>query len=69
LLCHCRHPLEAGDNEALLGLVRIHLLREHPAAAPTDEQIREIVATRAYDFEYAEVDFGGVGDEFDPDPY
>jgi hypothetical protein len=49
LLCHyCRHHLEAEDDEALLGVVRNHLIQEHPTILPTDEQVSEIVATRAY---------------------
>jgi hypothetical protein len=37
-----------------------HLVRDHPSLRPTDEQVWEIVQTRAYDFEvfnprYAEV--------------
>ena len=51
LLCHyCRHRLETEDDEALLGLVRDHLIQEHPAIVPTDEQVGEIVATRSYYF-------------------
>ncbi len=54
LLCHyCRHRLEAEDDEALLGLVRDHLIQEHPAIVPIDEQVGEIVSTRAYRLEYA----------------
>lgn len=71
LLCHCRHRLEAENNETLFGLVREHLTREHPAIPPSNEQVWEIVATRAYDLEYAEVYAGGVDveDEFGPEPY
>ena len=71
LLCHCRRQLEAEDDEALLGVVRNHLLREHPAIPSTDEQVGEIVATRAYYLEYAPVHVGGVAfeEEFGSDPY
>ena len=51
LLCHCRTHLEAEDDEALAEEVREHLLQEHPALRPTDEQVCEIVSTRAYYFE------------------
>jgi len=51
LLCHCRTHLEAKDDLALAEEVREHLLREHPDLRPTDEQVREIVSTRAYNFE------------------
>ena len=72
LLCHCRHRLEAEDDETLLGLVKEHLIREHPAVPPTDEQVMEIVSTRAYDFEYVPVGYeDGIGtdEEFGPEPY
>jgi hypothetical protein len=60
LLCHCRHHLEAEDDEALLGLVRDHLIREHPAIVPTDEWVIQVVATRSYYLEYAPVHVGGA---------
>ena len=71
LLCHCGLRLEAEDTRALLALVRDHLVRKHPTKPPTDEQVREIVATRAYDLEYAEIYAGAVDteDEFGPEPY
>jgi hypothetical protein len=72
LLCHCRRHLEAEDDEALFGVVRNHLLREHPAIPPTDDQVGEIVATRAYYLEYAPVPAGGAAfeeEELGPDPY
>jgi hypothetical protein len=39
---------------------------------PTDEQVGEIVATRAYYLEYLPVHVGGTAfeeEEFGPDPY
>jgi hypothetical protein len=60
MLCHCRTHLEASEDLALAEVVREHLMRKHQALRPTDEQVWEIVRTRAYDFEvyapeYAEV--------------
>ena len=61
LLCHCRRHLEAKDDQALAEEVREHLIRDHRDLRPiTDEQVGEIVSTRAYHFElyvpeYAEV--------------
>jgi hypothetical protein len=60
LLCHCRTHLEAEDDPALADEVREHLVQDHPGLEPTDEQVWEIVSTRAYDYavydpEYAEV--------------
>ena len=75
LLCHyCRHHLEAEDDEALLGVVRTHLIQEPPTILPTDEQVSEIVATRRayYYLEFLPVHVGGTAfeeEEFDPDPY
>jgi hypothetical protein len=72
LLCHCRHHLEAEDDEALLGVVRDHLIREHPAIVPTNGQVSEIVATRSYYLEHAPVHAGSNAfeeEEFGPDPY
>jgi hypothetical protein len=51
LLCHCRTHLEAEDDQALAEEVREHLVRDHPDLRATDEQVWEIVSTRAYDFE------------------
>jgi hypothetical protein len=53
VLCHCRQHLEARDNEALYALVREHLILKHPAIEPTEDQVLEIISTRAYDLEYA----------------
>ena len=73
LLCHCRHHLEAQDDEELLGFVRDHLIQEHPAIAATDEQVSEILTTRSYSYlEYAPGHMSGSAFEeeaFGPDPY
>ena len=71
LLCHCGLRLEAEDDEALLASVRVHLVRRHPTIPPTDEQVRKIVATRAYNLEYAELYANALDseDEFGPEPY
>ena len=53
VLCHCRQHLEAKDDEMLYVLVQEHLILEHPAIEPSEDQVREIVSTRAYDLEYA----------------
>ena len=69
VLCHCRRRLEADDEEALQEVVRDHLMRDHPSIRPTDEQVAEIVSTRAYDIEYAELYVGanGLADGFSED--
>jgi hypothetical protein len=56
----------------LLGLVREHLIREHPAIPPSDEQVEEIVNTRAYDLHYAHAytgSFDTAEEELGIDPY
>jgi hypothetical protein len=71
VLCHCRHRVEAEVEAALRGAVREHLIMQHPAIEPTDEQVREIVSTRAYEFAYAEVHAGSFADDdgFGPEPF
>lgn len=71
VLCHCRRRLVADDAEALQSLVREHLEREHPSIPPSAEQVREIVSTRAYDLQYAELYVGreGMTEDFGPEPY
>jgi hypothetical protein len=54
LLCHCHYHLEAEDDYALCAVVREHLISGHPALESSEEQVQEIVSTRAYDIEYAE---------------
>jgi hypothetical protein len=51
LLCHCRTHLEASEDQALAEVVREHLIGEHQGLRPTEEQVREIVRTRAYALE------------------
>lgn len=52
MLCHCRLHLRATDDEALLTLLREHVIRAHPAVSPTEEQLRGIVDACAYDVKY-----------------
>jgi hypothetical protein len=49
LLCHCRHHLEAEDDAALGAVVREHLMLRHSSLEPSEDQVEEIVSTRAYD--------------------
>jgi len=60
LLCHCRTHLEAKDDQDLVEELREHLVREHPALRPTDDQVWEIVRTRAYDFEVVDPEYAEV---------
>jgi hypothetical protein len=54
LLCHCHHTLEAEDDDALCAVVREHLIWRHLSLEPSEEQVQQIVATRAYNIEYAQ---------------
>ncbi len=70
MLCGCRRHLEAGDEEELFETILAHLRQEHPAVELDEEQIREIVLTHSYRYEYMEV-YAGIGppEEFGPEPY
>ena len=57
LRCECGRHLEASDDEELFEKLGAHFDREHPGRQLGDEQIREVVAADAY--EYQEV--GGAG--------
>lgn len=46
--CPCGHHLEATDDAQLLRLCREHIADHHPDMQRTDEQIRERIATDAY---------------------
>ena len=54
LLCHCHHHLEAEGDDALCAVVREHLIWWHLSLEPSEEQVQQIVSTRAYDIDYAE---------------
>jgi len=55
----------------LLASVRDHLIRKHPTIPPTDEQLREIIATRAYNLEYMQVYASPIDarEDLDFEPY
>ena len=56
MLCHCRTHLEAKDP-VLAEVVGEHLRRDHPDLRLSDEQVWEIVSTRAYDFEVYDLEY------------
>jgi hypothetical protein len=70
-LCDCHRGISGADDEELFGEVLAHLSREHPAMPFSEERVREFVAVRAYDLEYAAVyaDGGALDEEFGPEPY
>ena len=48
-------------------MVREHLLWRHPNLEPSEEKVQQIVSSRAYELEYAEV--VGAEEEFAFEPY
>jgi hypothetical protein len=73
MLCGCNQRLEAADDERLVEVVSTHLKRVHPqhlVASLSDEQVRQVIADRAYTLEYVLVYEGAEPDEeFGLDPY
>jgi Protein of unknown function (DUF1059) len=47
--CDCGETLQAGNDDDLVKEVRAHLELKHPDMRLTDEQVRELVAGRAYE--------------------
>jgi hypothetical protein len=47
--CPCGRRLEGADDEELFGLAKEHIASHHSDMQRTDEQLRERVATDAYD--------------------
>jgi hypothetical protein len=72
LRCPCGLRMLAGDDEALRVMYREHVAREHPSAdAPPEEQLKTMVSSAVYGFEYvpagAQDDLQEQG--FGPEPY
>jgi predicted small metal-binding protein len=47
--CDCGQHLEAASDEELFDKANEHVSRDHPEMQLSDEQIRKIVAEKAYD--------------------
>jgi hypothetical protein len=47
--CPCGHRFEGADDEELFRLCREHVDLEHPEMERSNEQIRERIATDAYE--------------------
>ncbi len=47
--CDCGRHLKAADDEKLFDKAKEHVSRDHPEMQLSDEQVREIVAEKAYD--------------------
>ncbi len=71
LLCGCGRRLVAADENGLCEKVSYHLKTEHPVMDIDQAQVRQIVATHSYCYEYAEVYAGAAepDEEFGLEPY
>jgi Protein of unknown function (DUF1059) len=47
--CDCGQTLQAANDDDLVKETRSHVDREHPDMELTDEGVRELVASKAYD--------------------
>ena len=47
--CDCGHTLQAANDDDLVKAAREHVDRAHPDMKLTDEQVRDLVAQRAYE--------------------
>jgi predicted small metal-binding protein len=47
--CNCGHTLQAANDDDLFKQAREHLEAEHKDTHLSDDQVRDFVATRAYE--------------------
>jgi len=47
--CECGHTLQAANDDDLAKQARRHIDEQHPDMDVNDEQVRELVASQAYD--------------------
>jgi predicted small metal-binding protein len=47
--CDCGKTLQAANDEDLARAVRDHVAEDHPDMEMSDEQVQELVSSRAYD--------------------
>jgi|Tabmets5t2r1_1033131.scaffolds.fasta_scaffold00244_12 hypothetical protein len=47
--CDCGQTLQAGNDDDLFKQTRAHVDQEHPDMQLTDEQVRDLVSSRAYE--------------------
>jgi hypothetical protein len=47
--CDCGQTLQAGNDDDLLKQTRAHFDQEHPDRQLTDEQVRDLVSSKAYE--------------------
>jgi predicted small metal-binding protein len=47
--CDCGHTLQAANDDDLFKEARAHVDQEHPDMQLSDDQVRHLVATKAYE--------------------
>ncbi len=47
--CECGHHLEADDDQQLIAAARGHVANAHPEMNASEDDLRQLVATKAYD--------------------
>ncbi len=47
--CDCGKTLQAANDDDLADAVRGHIAEDHPDMELSDDQVKELVAERAYD--------------------
>jgi hypothetical protein len=47
--CDCGQTLQAANDDDLVKQARAHVDEQHPDLAMSDDQVRELVATKAYE--------------------
>jgi hypothetical protein len=47
--CDCGHTLQAANDDDLFKAAREHVDRDHPDMSLSDDELRNLVAEKAYD--------------------
>ena len=47
--CECGRTLQAANDEDLADAVRGHVAEDHPGMEMSDDQVRELVSSQAYE--------------------
>jgi len=47
--CQCGKTLQAANDDDLAAAVRDHVARDHPGTEMSDDEVRELVSSQAYD--------------------
>jgi predicted small metal-binding protein len=47
--CDCGKTLQAANDEDLAETVRDHIAEDHPDMSLSDEEVRQLVSSKAYD--------------------